>query len=89
MADAPVVNVTVGATAVISCSSSGDPLPDLTWSRVGIVVLTTDERVIISSDRRSLTIMNASREDEGQYVCEATNLVGSESSVIVLDVQGV
>ncbi len=86
-ANAPTVNVTMGTTVALSCTSSGDPLPDLTWSHDD-VTLATDGRVIISSDRHSLTLVNASQEDEGQYICEATNLVGSEFATITLDVQG-
>ena len=81
------VNVTIGSTATLSCTASGNPVPGLSWSRDG-QQLTTSGRYLISSDQRMLSLLNAQMEDEGVYVCGASSAVGSASDVVTLDVQG-
>ena len=82
-----ILNVTVGSTATFNCTASGDPTPTLTWSYSN-QQLSSGGRILISPSGESLRILNAQQSDEGVYVCEAENQVGSDTAQVSLDVQG-
>ena len=63
-----------GDNVTFTCNATGNPAPTFRWTRNGSV-LTTDSRISLLSDGKHLTITNVTREDSGQYVCEATNNV--------------
>ncbi|XP_052058072.1 hemicentin-1-like isoform X3 [Mytilus californianus] len=90
----PTVNV--GESVVINCIVTADPKEtSITWQKVVNSVPTT---LSISSNNRysggtvqtpALTISNVEDNDEGQYICQATNTVGTGSSnQVYLDVVG-
>ncbi|XP_071159617.1 hemicentin-1-like isoform X12 [Mytilus edulis] len=90
----PTVNV--GESVVINCVVTADPKEtSITWQKVVNNVPTTMS--ITSNNRYSggtvstpaLTISNVEDNDEGQYICQATNTVGTGSSnQVYLDVVG-
>lgn len=84
---ASFVNVTIGSTATFTCTATGNPAPAITWSHDG-QQLVTSGRYLISSDRRTLSVLNAQQDDDGVYMCHASSQVGSQSDSINLDVQG-
>ncbi|XP_067137945.1 roundabout homolog 1-like isoform X3 [Centruroides vittatus] len=65
------------------CRVSGDPLPTITWRR-------QDGKMPIAraqiQDDKSLNIKSVTPADEGVYICEAENPVGSISSSATLTV---
>ncbi|CAH3134813.1 unnamed protein product [Porites lobata] len=63
-----------GDNVTFTCNATGNPAPTFRWTKNGSV-LTTDSRISLLSDGKHLTITNVTREDSGQYVCEATNNV--------------
>ena len=63
-----------GNNVTFTCNATGNPAPTFRWTKIGSV-LTTDSRISLLSDGKHLTITNVTREDSGQYVCEATNNV--------------
>ncbi|XP_063428592.1 hemicentin-1-like isoform X15 [Mytilus trossulus] len=90
----PTVNV--GESVVINCIVTADPKETtITWQKVVNNVPTT---LSITSNNRysggtvstpALTISNVEDNDEGQYICQATNTVGTGSSNrVYLDVVG-
>ena len=87
--------VVIGNSVSISCSASGVPLPNITWSRVEHEELMnhTDTLIIASvqddNDITSLlTIVNAVQENTGYYNCTAENNIGRDSVIFHLQVQG-
>ena len=68
-----------GDNVTFTCNATGNPAPTFRWTKIGSV-LTTDSRISLLSDGKHLTITNVTREDSGQYVCEATNNVTTVSS---------
>ena len=60
-----------GDNVTFTCNTTGNSAPTFNWTKDGSV-LTTGSRISLSSDRKRLTITNVTREDSGQYVCEAT-----------------
>ena len=62
-------------TAVLLCSVSGNPVPQLAWSRVGGVLPSNRTKV---SSEGLLQINKVRLEDAGAYKCVARNILGRE-----------
>lgn len=60
-------------TAFLLCSVSGNPLPQVAWSRVGGVLPSNRTKV---SSEGLLQINNVRLEDTGTYKCVARNILG-------------
>ena len=78
----------IGSTASFTCTSSGDPAPLITWyNENGIDVLSLgDPRAQVSGG--TLAISSIIESDSQQYTCTASNVVGSNSTTVELDVLG-
>ena len=63
-----------GDNVTFTCNATGNPAPTFRWTKNGSV-LRTGSRISLLSHGKHLTITNVTREDSGQYVCEATNNV--------------
>lgn len=68
-----------------TCSANGDPVPNITWSKEN-GNLPVNRSV---ETQGSLLLLNLSREDSGNYTCNATNAVGSILSSAELFVHSV
>ena len=62
----------------ITCAESGDPEPNVTWTKNGIYFV----------NNNTLTIKNVTLEDAGQYECTAENRAGKISATVLIDVLG-
>ncbi|VDI02517.1 hemicentin, partial [Mytilus galloprovincialis] len=90
-----IYSVLLGGTVTLQCTVSSNPVhTSVTWQRIVNGVLNTvtvdGSRIIGSSvSTPSLTISNAASGDEGNYICTATNIVGTGTSQqTFLDVAG-
>ena len=54
----------------LSCEVSGDPEPSVSWIKVS-----SDEHHV----GKILNFLNISRNDTGNYICEASNICGNDS----------
>uniref|UniRef100_A0A3Q3K3Y4 Hemicentin 1 n=1 Tax=Monopterus albus TaxID=43700 RepID=A0A3Q3K3Y4_MONAL len=70
----------------LECISSGIPPPSITWLKAGRPVDTTQGRLKLESEGRTLKITEARLEDSGRYTCLATNAVGEAQQYIQLSV---
>ncbi len=77
-----VVNET--STASFQCEVTGNPEPKVTWLRQNSS-LVADKRVVPS--RGGLMITDVTSQDEGEYTCEAENILGESSASFTLTVQ--
>lgn len=67
-----------GGNVTILCNPEAAPRPKFIWKKDGNVIGTGGRRTIL--DTGTLTIRPVSRDDEGTYVCSASNQYGSDES---------
>nr|XP_023016691.1 roundabout homolog 2-like [Leptinotarsa decemlineata] len=66
-----------GQKVVFECSVDGDPTPNVLWRREDGKMPIGRAKIL---DDKSLMIENVQTKDEGLYICDAENLVGSISA---------
>ncbi|CAL9696167.1 unnamed protein product [Knipowitschia caucasica] len=79
----------IGQTIKLSCKITGCPKPDISWLKDGLS-LEDDPHHIVTTDRTgvsSLILDSLTPEDSGQYICYATNSLGSAGSLAKVVVQ--
>ena len=83
----PLVNQTVEhANAVeLRCIANGNPFPSYSWTKNGSSEI---RKGVLSQENTVLRIFPVNWEDEGIYVCTATNILGSVTSSAYLTVHG-
>lgn len=77
------VTVHTGQTAEFECKVGGDPKPTIHWEREGSKIPFGRAQIL---DNKSLRIVDVMAQDEGLYVCNAKNDVGSERAKASLTV---
>eukprot|EP00066_Takifugu_rubripes_P028084 XP_011617350.1 PREDICTED: basement membrane-specific heparan sulfate proteoglycan core protein [Takifugu rubripes] len=80
--DQPQMVVVEGRTATLRCHVNGFPAPVITWSKLRSP-LPWGHKVV----NNSLVLPNVGRQDSGEYICRATNSIGSSQVTIKLDVE--
>ena len=78
--------------ANFTCTTTGDPSPQIRWLRQNSDVSTLgDQRIQVQpaiGGGLSLVIRDLQGNDQQQYVCEATNVVSMDTSTVSLTVLG-
>ena len=64
----------------IACTASGQPHPSITWSKA-FYSLPKDKGVVESG---ALTIYNVAKNDGGIYMCKAENILGQDTSTVLV-----
>ncbi|XP_042569689.1 basement membrane-specific heparan sulfate proteoglycan core protein-like isoform X7 [Cyprinus carpio] len=77
----PMIIVVEGSTATLHCDAHGFPKPTITWSKERSS-LPWRHKIVDNS----LILTNVGRQDSGQYVCNATNHMGTSEVTIMLEV---
>ncbi|KAL7864275.1 hypothetical protein AOLI_G00156950 [Acnodon oligacanthus] len=78
----PLMIVVEGATTTLHCDARGFPKPTITWSKLR-APLPWRHKIVNSS----LVLPSVGRQDSGQYICNATNHMGTSEATIMLDVE--
>ena len=83
----PNVDAIVGRDVKLTCVVlQGNPTPRIAWTKMGEPVTTSDR--VIDDHKGNLLFKHVQVDEEGEYVCTASNVGGSASNTIRLDVQG-
>uniref|UniRef100_A0A8C1I702 Heparan sulfate proteoglycan 2 n=1 Tax=Cyprinus carpio TaxID=7962 RepID=A0A8C1I702_CYPCA len=77
----PMIVLVEGSTATLHCDAHGFPKPTITWSKERSS-LPWRHKIVDNS----LVLPNVGRQDSGQYVCNATNHMGTSEVTIMLEV---
>ena len=72
--------VRAGQNLTLTCNASGDPLPEVTWSKEGQTL------TLFNVTGSVLHLVNVTREDVGSYKCTAKNKVGEASRPAAVNV---
>ena len=78
------LTVNESTTASLLCSASGNPAPQITWSRKNGALPTIRTKVTAEG---LMQIDDARLEDAGKYKCMAQNILGRKEEVVSLIVQ--
>ncbi|XP_038577847.1 basement membrane-specific heparan sulfate proteoglycan core protein isoform X10 [Micropterus salmoides] len=78
----PLMVTVEGQTATLRCEAHGFPSPSITWSKLRSP-LPWRHKVV----NNSLVLPNVGRQDSGEYICSATNNMGTTEVTIMLDVE--
>ena len=73
--------VSVGDNLTLTCNVSGDPLPEVTWSKDGQTLK------LFNVTGPVLHLVNVTRKDVGSYKCTAKNKVGEVSHPAAVNVE--
>ncbi|XP_073255162.1 uncharacterized protein [Porites lutea] len=72
--------VSVGENLMLTCRASGDPFPEVTWSKEGKTLR------LFNVTGPVLHLVNITREDVGSYKCTAKNKVGEASRPALVNI---
>ena len=78
------LTVNEGGTASFQCSASGNPEPEITWSKLNSQSQITQSAVSLGK----LELKKVTGGDSGVYQCSATNILGNSREVVRLAVNG-
>ncbi|XP_010846534.1 PREDICTED: contactin-5 [Bison bison bison] len=70
---------------IIECKPQGSPKPTISWKK-GDKAVRENKRIAILPDG-SLRILNASKSDEGKYICRGENVFGSAEITATVSVK--
>ncbi|XP_028353185.1 hemicentin-2 [Physeter macrocephalus] len=71
----PDLSITEGSHALLPCTASGSPEPDITWEKDGQPVSGAEGKFTIQPSGE-LLVKNSESQDAGTYTCTAENAVG-------------
>ncbi|XP_075331347.1 basement membrane-specific heparan sulfate proteoglycan core protein isoform X3 [Odontesthes bonariensis] len=78
----PLMVVMEGQTATLRCEAHGFPSPTITWSKLRSP-LPRRHKVV----NNNLVLPGVGRQDSGEYICSATNNMGTTEVTVMLDVE--
>ena len=79
------------------CQAVSEPVPDISWYFNGVMINVSDNSskymimsrsLNITTTENTLTVYNVTSSDVGTYTCNATNIVGNDSTSGHLQVNG-
>ena len=80
-------------SVTFSCDIIGEPIPAISWYFNDVMIIASDKYVLLGGAVRGsaqslLIINNATSSDSGTYTCRAETFVGSDSSSLILMLNG-
>ena len=84
MSDIDLVEGLVGSAALLPCVTHGHPSPQVNWQRQGVIIGAIPPYSILPNG--TLRIDNLQQANNGSYRCVASNVVGTDSKTVQLNV---
>lgn len=84
-----IVEGAEGETAVIRCEASGNPEPTIKWIHNGRPLSDAPPNPRRSVTSNSITVTSLTKNDTGNYGCNATNIHGYVYKDVYINVLGV
>jgi len=82
-------SVVIGGSLTLDCPATGEPQPDIQWSRHGETLsLITEPNLRTVDGGRELQLLGSHLHDAGSYTCTATNPAGSANKQFAVNVIG-
>ena len=72
----------------LTCNVSGDPRPSISWTKANYSSALTPLKFQLSNYNQSLTIMNITLQEQGTYICNATNKYAPVQRNVTVNVEG-
>ncbi|CAC5421153.1 unnamed protein product [Mytilus coruscus] len=87
-----VITAVAGETKILHCNAVGEPKPTTTWSPPVSIVTTMwspppNVNNIIENKDKDLVMINVEKKDQGPYQCTATNVFGTDTYTVLLQVK--
>ncbi|XP_049750573.1 leucine-rich repeat, immunoglobulin-like domain and transmembrane domain-containing protein 1 [Elephas maximus indicus] len=79
----------MGSKALLRCGATGVPGPEMTWRRANGYPLNGTVHLEVSRDGTSWALLGlpaVSRQDSGDYICQAKNFLGASEMLVSLTV---
>ncbi|XP_063437618.1 hemicentin-2-like isoform X1 [Mytilus trossulus] len=76
-----VITAVAGETKILHCNAVGEPKPTTTWSPPPNV------NNIYENKDKDLVMINVEKKDQGPYQCTATNVFGTDTFTVLLQVK--
>ncbi|KAK1329305.1 hypothetical protein QTO34_011486 [Cnephaeus nilssonii] len=80
-----ILSTIEGIPVTLPCKASGIPKPSITWSKKGELISTSNAKFSAGADG-SLYVVSPGGEENGEYVCTATNAAGYAKRKVQLTV---
>nr|XP_006823010.1 PREDICTED: uncharacterized protein LOC100378837 [Saccoglossus kowalevskii] len=79
-----------GTTIQLECHVQGIPTPDIEWMKNGVAITESNKHYVFAEDKEKcvLVIHNVTGEDDGTYICKATNKAGTATTAAELVIEG-
>lgn len=83
------ISIEEGKVLTISCAFSGEPAPEITWSRRGQNISSQGGRFHIETceDLTTFIIMDVQKKDEGLYTLNLENDFGIDSATVNINIR--
>jgi len=82
------VSVSAGQSALLQCHVTGDPRPQVTWTKNGVRLSSLSDPHYFITETGSLEIFSAHPDDTATYSCTAINVAGVREKRFMLFVHG-